>query len=79
VIAEGGFAIVFLVKSNSGTRLALKRMCVNNDKDLAVCKREINIVVSIKMPIGWGLIGVKFGTCRFFGMNGFLSVKVVSN
>jgi hypothetical protein len=46
VIAEGGFAIVFLVKSNSGARLALKRMCVNNDKDLAVCKREINIVVS---------------------------------
>jgi hypothetical protein len=45
VIAEGGFAIVFLVKSNLGARLALKRMCVNNDKDLAVCKREINIVV----------------------------------
>ncbi len=27
--------------------LALKRMFVNNEKDLAVCKREINIVVSI--------------------------------
>ena len=43
VVAEGGFALVFLVKSrliNSGiggggfTRLALKRMCVNNENDL---------------------------------------------
>ena len=32
VIAEGGFAIVFLVKSGNGGRLALKRMCVNNEK-----------------------------------------------
>ena len=30
----------------TGHRFALKRMFVNNDKDLAVCKREINIVVS---------------------------------
>ncbi len=55
MIAEGGFAIVFLVKSNSGTRLALKRMCVNNDKDLAVCKREINIVVSRKNAQWFGI------------------------
>ena len=48
VIAEGGFAIVFLAKTSNGARFALKRMCVNNDKDLAVCKREINIVVSDK-------------------------------
>ena len=41
VVAEGGFALVFLVKSrlmNGGgggfTRLALKRMCVNNENDL---------------------------------------------
>jgi len=47
VIAEGGFAIVFLVKSSSGAKLALKRMCVNNDKDLSVCKREINIVSNL--------------------------------
>jgi len=47
VIAEGGFAIVFLVKSMTGSRLALKRMCVNNEKDLAVCKREINIVSNL--------------------------------
>jgi len=47
VIAEGGFAIVFLVKSGNGGRLALKRMCVNNEKDLAVCKREINIISNL--------------------------------
>ena len=42
VIAEGGFGVVFLVKhKESGRRYALKRMYVNNDKDLAVCKREI--------------------------------------
>lgn len=47
VLAEGGFAIVFLVKSSSGQRLALKRMCVNNDKDLSVCRREISIVSNL--------------------------------
>ena len=41
----GGFAIVFLVKS-LGTRYALKRMYVNNEHDLNVCKREIQIAVS---------------------------------
>ena len=47
VIAEGGFGVVFLVshKKDSGMKFALKRMFVNNEKDLAVCKREINIVV----------------------------------
>ena len=44
----GGFAIVFLVKvQGSGERLALKRMFVNNDQDLTVCKREIQISVSL--------------------------------
>jgi len=47
VLAEGGFAIVFLVKSNTSQKLALKRMCVNNDKDLSVCRREINIVSNL--------------------------------
>jgi len=47
VLAEGGFAIVFLVRSNNGQKLALKRMCVNNDKDLSVCRREINIVSNL--------------------------------
>ena len=53
VIAEGGFGVVFLVKvqdhgGSSGKRCALKRLFVNNDKDLAVSKREIAIVVSFK-------------------------------
>ena len=43
----GGFAIVFLVKSTSGQRYALKRMFVNNEQDLAVSKREIQIAVSM--------------------------------
>ena len=56
-IAEGGFGVVFLVKghvkgakntsdSNGDQKFALKRIYVNNEKDLAVCKREISIVVS---------------------------------
>ncbi|RUS71634.1 hypothetical protein EGW08_020604, partial [Elysia chlorotica] len=44
VIAEGGFAVVFLVKTPNGNRLALKRMYVNNDRDLAVCQKEIKIM-----------------------------------
>ncbi|XP_074605207.1 uncharacterized protein LOC141858380 [Brevipalpus obovatus] len=43
IIAEGGFAIVFLVKSSNGTRYALKRMFVNNEHDLNICKSEIFI------------------------------------
>ncbi|XP_076766823.1 numb-associated kinase isoform X2 [Xylocopa sonorina] len=46
VLAEGGFAIVFLVKSSSG-RYALKRMYVNNKHDLNVCKREIQIASNL--------------------------------
>ncbi|XP_017757227.1 PREDICTED: AP2-associated protein kinase 1 isoform X2 [Eufriesea mexicana] len=46
VLAEGGFAIVFLVKSSSG-RYALKRMYVNNEHDLNVCKREIQIASNL--------------------------------
>jgi AP2-associated kinase len=43
----GGFAVVFLVKANSsGVRYALKRMYVNNEHDLNVSKREIQIAVS---------------------------------
>ncbi|XP_050976543.1 AP2-associated protein kinase 1 isoform X5 [Labeo rohita] len=43
-LAEGGFAIVFLVRTNQGVRCALKRMYVNNEYDLQVCKREIQIM-----------------------------------
>nr|XP_020461632.1 AP2-associated protein kinase 1-like isoform X2 [Monopterus albus] len=44
IIAEGGFAIVFLVRMNQGVRCALKRMYVNNEHDLQVCKCEIQIM-----------------------------------
>lgn len=46
-IAEGGFAIVFLVKGNNGVKYALKRMYVNSDNDLAVAKREIQITSNL--------------------------------
>ncbi|CAI5783418.1 AP2-associated protein kinase 1 isoform X10 [Podarcis lilfordi] len=44
VLAEGGFAIVFLVRTSNGMKCALKRMYVNNEHDLQVCKREIQIM-----------------------------------
>lgn len=40
--------MVFLVKAHNGVRYALKRMFVNNDYDLNVCKREIQIAVSVR-------------------------------
>lgn len=46
VSSAGGFAIVFLVRTNNGMKCALKRMYVNNEYDLQVCKREIQIMVS---------------------------------
>ncbi len=45
-LPAGGFAIVFLVKGNNGIKYALKRMHVNNEADLQVAKREIQITVS---------------------------------
>ncbi|XP_061762666.1 AP2-associated protein kinase 1-like isoform X8 [Nerophis ophidion] len=44
IVAEGGFAIVFLVRTNQGQRCALKRMYVNNEDDLQICKLEIQIM-----------------------------------
>ncbi|NXY72602.1 AAK1 kinase, partial [Glareola pratincola] len=44
VLAEGGFAIVFLVRTSNAMKCALKRMYVNNEYDLQVCKREIQIM-----------------------------------
>ena len=38
---------MFLVKGSNSTKYALKRMYVNNEQDLAVCKREIQITVSV--------------------------------
>lgn len=43
----GGFAIVFLVRASNGGRYALKRMHVNNEADLAACRREIQIVSTL--------------------------------
>ncbi|NXL65185.1 AAK1 kinase, partial [Chordeiles acutipennis] len=43
-VSAGGFAIVFLVRTNNGMKCALKRMYVNNEYDLQVCKREIQIM-----------------------------------
>ncbi|XP_055371917.1 AP2-associated protein kinase 1 isoform X2 [Condylostylus longicornis] len=48
ILAEGGFAMVFLAKANSGNvRYALKRMYVNNEHDLNVAKREIQIASNL--------------------------------
>ncbi|XP_065294030.1 AP2-associated protein kinase 1 isoform X3 [Dermacentor albipictus] len=47
VIAEGGFAIVFLVKGSNNVRYALKRMFVNEEHGLNVCKREIQIASNL--------------------------------
>ncbi|XP_035021944.1 AP2-associated protein kinase 1 isoform X6 [Hippoglossus stenolepis] len=44
IVAEGGFAIVFLVRTHQGVRCALKRMYVNDEDDLQVCKLEIQIM-----------------------------------
>ncbi|PAA92196.1 hypothetical protein BOX15_Mlig021406g1 [Macrostomum lignano] len=47
-IAEGGFAVVFKVRSTQDGRIfALKRMCVNNENSLQICQREITIVRSL--------------------------------
>ncbi|XP_067846758.1 BMP-2-inducible protein kinase isoform X2 [Heptranchias perlo] len=44
LIAEGGFSIVFLARTHSGVRCALKRMYVNDAHDLNICKREVTIM-----------------------------------
>lgn len=52
MFSAGGFAIVFLVRTNNGMKCALKRMYVNNEYDLQVCKREIQIMVSQHFVVG---------------------------
>ena len=44
IIAEGGFGIVFLAR-HGAQKFALKRIIVNNEHDLAVATREIQIMV----------------------------------
>lgn len=48
IIAEGGFALVFLVKTSNGQSYALKRMFVNNEQDLNACRREIQLCSSLR-------------------------------
>lgn len=36
---------MFLVKTQTGARYALKKLHVNNEHDLEICKREIDIMV----------------------------------
>lgn len=57
VSLTGGFAIVFLVRTSNGMKCALKRMFVNNEHDLQVCKREIQIMV--RLPLRLGIACVK--------------------
>ncbi|XP_059488550.1 AP2-associated protein kinase 1 [Neocloeon triangulifer] len=47
VLAEGGFAVVFLCKGPSSSKYALKRLYVNNEIDLNVAKREIQIASNL--------------------------------
>uniref|UniRef100_A0A672GUC4 BMP2 inducible kinase n=1 Tax=Salarias fasciatus TaxID=181472 RepID=A0A672GUC4_SALFA len=44
LVSSGGFSVVFLARTHSGVRCALKRMYVNNVPDLNVYKREITIM-----------------------------------
>ena len=43
----GGFALVFQVQDHNGRRYALKRLAVNNQADLKLCKQEIAVMVSV--------------------------------
>ena len=44
ILGQGGFAFVFLVRAFNHQRYALKRMYVNNQRDLYVCQREIGLI-----------------------------------
>uniref|UniRef100_A0A1I8J748 non-specific serine/threonine protein kinase n=1 Tax=Macrostomum lignano TaxID=282301 RepID=A0A1I8J748_9PLAT len=47
-LAEGGFALVFRVRSQLDGRVyALKRMCVNDEQAMQVCMLEVSLVRSI--------------------------------
>lgn len=59
----GGFAIVFLVRTSNGMKCALKRMFVNNEHDLQVCKREIQIMVRLPIRLGLTCSDVREGLC----------------
>lgn len=50
---------MFLVRTSNGMKCALKRMFVNNEYDLQVCKREIQIMV--RLPLRLEIAYVKWG------------------
>uniref|UniRef100_A0A0N5A9W4 non-specific serine/threonine protein kinase n=1 Tax=Syphacia muris TaxID=451379 RepID=A0A0N5A9W4_9BILA len=43
-LAEGGFAIIYLVNDKSNHQFALKRQFINDDRQLEACKRECCII-----------------------------------
>ena len=45
--STGGFAFVFQVQDHNGARYALKRLAVNDQADLKLCKQEIAVMVSV--------------------------------
>ena len=51
LLYTGGFALVFQVLDQRGKRYALKRLAVNNQGDLKLCKQEIAVMVSIQGSI----------------------------
>ena len=55
---------MFLVRCvNTGRKYALKRMFVNSPQDLNVCKREIQIAVSIVKIFSPIVTPIKFYVC----------------
>lgn len=55
----GGFSVVFLARTHSGVRCALKRMYVNNVPDLNIYKREITIMVrAASLSVYGGLVSI---------------------
>lgn len=44
IIAEGGYGLVFQVQDHAGVRYALKRLAVNDQADLKLCKQEIAVM-----------------------------------
>lgn len=50
---------MFLVRTSNGMKCALKRMFVNNEYDLQVCKREIQIMV--RLPLRLETACLKYG------------------
>ena len=67
-ISTGGFALVFVVRTSSGHKCALKRLSVNEESDLQVCKREIQILVrkSLDSVSTWKSFKIFYKNNTFF-------------